>query len=63
MQLLTPTAKQRVVRCVLHERMPEGVFRIGRTPALEDQLGIHELFQNLVQLRLWHWRYGTDQLV
>jgi hypothetical protein len=43
MMLLTPAAQQRTVGGILHRRVLEGVLRIRRRPAPEDQLGVHEL--------------------
>jgi len=41
----------------------EGVFRLGRHAAPEDQFGAHELRQGVVQLLPRHWSDGSDQLV
>ena len=46
MQLLASAAKQAAVRCVLYQRVLEGLDRIGRCPTLEDQLGRHETVES-----------------
>jgi hypothetical protein len=43
--------------------MFEGVFRVGRAAASEDQLGPHELRQGVVQLLLRQGGYSADQLM
>jgi len=48
MELLAPAAQQGGVGSVLHQRMLEGVFRIGGCPAPEDQFGVHELRQAVI---------------
>jgi hypothetical protein len=63
MQLLAPAAQQRTVGGVLHQRVLEGIFRIGGCPAPEDQFGVHELRQGVIQLPLRHRRHGADELV
>ena len=51
-QLLPAPSKQRVVGGVLHQRVLEGVKRIGRRALLERQPRLGQLGQRLVQLRL-----------
>ena len=43
--------------------MLEGVFRVGGHPAPEDQFGVHELRQGVIQPLSRQRRHGTDQLV
>jgi hypothetical protein len=44
----------------LHQRVLEGVFRIGWGPTPEDQLGIHKLDESIVDPRLRHLRDRAD---
>jgi hypothetical protein len=63
MQLLPPVTQQGAVRGILHQRVLEGVFRIGGSPAPKNQFGVQELRQGVVQLRLRQGRNGADQRV
>src|SRR6516162_1725624 len=62
-ELLASAPEQGAVRGILDQRMLESVFRVGRAPAAEDELGSDELCQGLVQLRLRHRRDRADQFV
>src|ERR1700740_3631818 len=62
-QLLPAATPQRAVRRVLHQRVLKGVLRMWRRSAPEDQLGVHELREGVIDLLLWHLCHGADQLV
>jgi hypothetical protein len=62
-ELLTSAPEQGAVRGILDQRVLEGVFRVGRAPAAEDELGADELRQGVVQLRLRHRCDRADQFV
>src|SRR5262249_20891703 len=62
-QLSPRAAQQGAVRGVLHQRVLEGVLRIGGHAAPEDQFGADQLRQGIVQFPLRYWRDGADQLV
>ena len=51
-QFLPAVAQQRAVRCILHQCVLEGIFRIGGSATPEDQFGSHQLHQGVIQLRL-----------
>jgi hypothetical protein len=59
MQLLPLTAQQRAVRCVLHQRMLEGVDRA----ALEDQPRNDETLQPTLHLCLTPLRNGSEEVI
>jgi hypothetical protein len=63
MQLLATAAQQGSIGGFLHQRVLEGVFRIGGRPAPEDQFGVHKLRQGVIQLLPRHCRHRTDQLM
>src|SRR5215813_11871052 len=62
-ELLASAPEQGAVGGILDQRVLEGVFRVGRAPAAEDELGADELRQGIVQLRLRHRRDRADQFV
>ena len=62
-QLPAPVAQQGAVGGVLHQRVLEGVLRIGRCTAAVDQLGARQLRQGVVELPRRHRRHGADQLM
>ena len=43
--------------------MLEGVFRVGRRSASEDQFRIHELLQSVIHALLRRLSYSADHLV
>src|SRR5215472_13682388 len=49
-ELLASAPEQGAVRGILDQRVLEGVFRVWRTPAAEDELGADQLRQGVVQL-------------
>ena len=51
-QLLTVIAQQAAVRRVLHQRVLEGIRRVGRRAALKYQLGGDKLSESALQLLL-----------
>jgi hypothetical protein len=55
MQLLALAAQQGAVGSVLHQRVLEGVRRIRGRPAPEDQFGLYELRQGVIQLLPRHY--------
>jgi len=59
MQLLPLTAQQRAVRCVLHQRMLEGVDRA----ALEDQPRNDETLQPTLHLCISPLRNGSEEVI
>src|SRR5262249_9960049 len=62
-ELLASAPEQSAVRGILDQRVLEGVFRVGRAPAAEDEFGADEPRQGIVQLRLRHRRDRADQFV
>ena len=59
MQLLPSAAQQSAVGGIPHQGVLEGVLRIRRRSAPEDQLGARELVEGFVQLLLRNPRNGT----
>ena len=51
MELLPAAAQQGAVGGVLHQRVLEGVFGVGRGTAAVDQLGADQLRERVVELR------------
>ena len=52
-QLLPLAAQQRAVGSILHQRVFEGVDRLGRDPAAKDQFGFDQLLQGPLDICLW----------
>src|SRR5215468_10834180 len=50
-ELLASAPEQGAVRGILDQRVLEGVFRVGRVPAAEDELSVDELREGVIQLR------------
>jgi len=63
MRLLPSAAQQGAVGGILHQRMLEGVFRVGWHATTKDQLSADQLGQGLVQLLRRHRRDRADQLM
>ena len=59
-ELLPGFAQQATVSCVLHQRVPEGIDRLGRRAALGDQLGADEAAERGLQLFLGETRNRTQ---
>lgn len=59
-ELLPGIAQQAAVSCVLHQRVPEGIDRLGRRAALGDQLGADEAGERGLQLFLGETRNRTQ---
>ena len=62
-QLLTPVAQQRAVGGILHKRVLEGILRIRRRPAPEDQFGFYELFQCFGQFLRRHSSGSANEFI
>jgi hypothetical protein len=62
-QLLARAAQQTAVRRVLYQRVLEGIDRVGRPAALEDQLGGDETSERGLQLVLGKAGDRTQQRV
>ena len=62
-QLLARAAQQAAVRRVLHQRVLEGVDRVGRLAPLEDQLGGDKPAERGLQLVLGKEGYRTQQWI
>ena len=61
--LLPPAAQQGAVGRILHQSVLERILRIRRRSASENQFGVDELRQGIVQLLLGYRGNGADQLV
>ena len=63
MKRVAPAARQVLIRGLLHQRVLEGVARVGRRAGAEQQLGADDPRQRLLQRGIGLARDGAQQLV